>query len=554
MNKTIFTLPVFAAFVLTLPACHFGHSHDEEHHEPHGQNEHAHEEEEHGHAHDDDEDEHGHAHGEDDHGHGFEGASEVLTTWGETTQLFVEFPALVVASESPFAAHLTRISDHFAIDEGVVTVELSGPGQTTETFRVEGVSRAGIFRPVVRPALTGTRRVTLRLESAAATETHDLGEFTVFPSRAMANEAAPDEEASDEEISYLLEQQWVVPFNIERVDVRPIRPNVRAFARLTLPPNAASYVTAPRDGRVANTAGVAPGVGVEVAAGDVLFELSLAPQENADQASLQLAADQAAIGVDAARRDVERLAPLVEQGVVAQRRLDDATSVLAQEEAALRAARRRLSTLGQSQRVGGGGETIAVPSPINGEITELLAAPGSWVTAGQPLARVVNRDVLWLDASIPETYAGRIAQVSGAWFVLDSVEGVIEVTNESLVSVGTEINAETRTLPIRFRVDNTDRRLFAGMSALAYVIADTPRDAAAVHVNAVIDDAGTDVVYVQTGGETFIRRPVQLGLRDGDYIEVLNGVAAGEWVAARGAQFVKLASTSTAEIGHGHAH
>jgi cobalt-zinc-cadmium efflux system membrane fusion protein len=61
------------------------------------------------------------------------------------------------------------------------------------------------------------------------------------------------------------------------------------------------------------------------------------------------------------------------------------------------------------------------------------------------------------------------------------------------------------------------------------------------------------VVYVQTGGESFVRRPVELGARDGAYVAV-QGVEAGEWIATQGAYSVKLASTSTESVGHGHGH
>jgi cobalt-zinc-cadmium efflux system membrane fusion protein len=47
---------------------------------------------------------------------------------------------------------------------------------------------------------------------------------------------------------------------------------------------------------------------------------------------------------------------------------------------------------------------------------------------------------------------------------------------------------------------------------------------------------------------------VQLGIRDGDYVEIRSGVASGERVVSRGAYLVKLAASGPAEVGHGHAH
>jgi cobalt-zinc-cadmium efflux system membrane fusion protein len=500
---------------------------------------------------------HGHPHDEgqegDAHGHGHEGASEVVTRWGDTTQLFVEFPALVVGEDSPFAAHLTRLSDHMAIDSGTVVVELRGGTNPVERFTVEQPTVAGIFRPIVKPAHAGPRQVTLRLESSAASEVHELGDFTVYTTRSAADAAAGEEE-EDGAISYLLEQQWKVPFRVAQVEARELRPNIPAFARLSSPPEAESIVTAPRDGRVNAIGGRFPRVGDEVEEGHVIFGLGTAPDDQGDPASLDHAVREASIGVAAAQREVDRLEPLVEQGVVAQRRLDEANSALSIAESHLSSARRRKRSLGQSQLVGGRGDGLDVPSPIPGTVAEVLVAPGAWVTEGQPLARIVDRDQLWLDVSVPEAYVGGLGKVSGAWFQLEGVEGALDVPGSALVSVGTEIDAQTRTLPVRFQIDNARRELFAGMTTQAHLVVDTPQLITAIPVEALVEDGGTDVVYVQTGGESFERRMVELGIRDGDHIAVLDGVAPGEWVVARGAHSVKLASSSTAAIGHGHAH
>jgi cobalt-zinc-cadmium efflux system membrane fusion protein len=61
-------------------------------------------------------------------------------------------------------------------------------------------------------------------------------------------------------------------------------------------------------------------------------------------------------------------------------------------------------------------------------------------------------------------------------------------------------------------------------------------------------------VFVMTGGESFERRPVRVGTREGDWVEIVEGLEPGQRVVSRGAYLVKLAATKTGEIGHGHAH
>ena len=496
----------------------------------------------------------GHGGGHEGHGHGHDGASEVVTLWGATTQLFVEFPALVVGEDSPFAAHLTRLKDHDALAQGEVVVELSGGGHPVERFAVGQPSVPGIFRPVVRPAHPGPRDLTLRLASSGASEIHRMGRFVVFETRAKADKAAKKGEEDPGEISFLLEQQWKIPFRVEQARARKMRPHIPAFARLKTPDDAQTLVAAPRDGRLVAVGGRFPVVGEEVTGAEVLFRLQIGPREGAEPATLELAVEQATIGLRAARREVRRLKPLVSRGVVAKRRLDEARSTVAVARAELRSARRQRQGLDRSQKLDGKGPGLKIPSPMGGTIAELLAAPGAWVAKGQPLVRIVDRDRLWLDVGVPEAWIGRLKEISGAWFRLDGAEGVVELPRSALVSVGTEVDPKTRTLSVRFRIDNVRRDLFAGTSTQAHLVIAEPTLTVTVPADAVVDDSGTDVVYVQTGGESFVRRPVRLGMRDGDFIEVIEGVAPREWVVTRGGWTIRLASTSTEAIGHGHAH
>ena len=93
-----------------------------------------------------------------------------------------------------------------------------------------------------------------------------------------------------------------------------------------------------------------------------------------------------------------------------------------------------------------------------------------------------------------------------------------------------------------------------GQGMTAHVYTGEASERLAVPAGAVIDDGGRAVVYVQTGGETFARRPVRTGIRDGDRVEIRDGVSPGERVVSAGAYYVKLAAVGGEEVGHGHAH
>ena len=68
-----------------------------------------------------------------------------VTRWTDKTELFAEYPPLVVGQTSRFAIHLTDLRTFKAVTAGQVEVQLQGSG-APEMFRVDGPSRPGNFR------------------------------------------------------------------------------------------------------------------------------------------------------------------------------------------------------------------------------------------------------------------------------------------------------------------------------------------------------------------------------------------------------------------------
>jgi multidrug efflux pump subunit AcrA (membrane-fusion protein) len=90
------------------------------------------------------------------------------------------------------------------------------------------------------------------------------------------------------------------------------------------------------------------------------------------------------------------------------------------------------------------------------------------------------------------------------------------------------------------------------MMAKAQLFSSGDKDAVLVPASAVQDESGTQIVYVQTGGESFERRIVQTGARDGDNISILAGVEPGQRIVSRGAYLVRLSRSMAAPVGHAH--
>ena len=83
-------------------------------------------------------------------------------------------------------------------------------------------------------------------------------------------------------------------------------------------------------------------------------------------------------------------------------------------------------------------------------------------------------------------------------------------------SLGTTVDAKTRTVPLVYEVPNPDGHLRIGMALTVYVETAQVTEALAVPVSALVEEDGQAVAFVQVAGETFQKRDLTLGIQDGD--------------------------------------
>jgi membrane fusion protein, heavy metal efflux system len=473
----------------------------------------------------------------------------VYTHFTDSTELFLEFRPLVADERSTFAAHLTRLADYSPISEGTVDVVLSGGDAPVERFRIAAPREPGIFAPTVQPRAAGPRRLSLTLATPTLQAIHELGEIVVHPSVDAAR-TARIRPAPQGEIGYFKEQQWATDFAIEPLAPRPVRESVRAPATIRAAADRQFQITAAAPGQV-RAAGAFPTLGDAVERGQLLASLLPRSGSGSDAASLQAELAAARSAVALARSEAERAERLLQLEAVSQRRVDEARSALDVANAQLRAAEQRSAQL--SGETGG----IAIRAPLAGELARVDVAPGASVAEGDPLFLIVDRSELWLEAQVSEADAARVADPGGAAFELPGLDQTIELIvgdNARLVGVGRVIDPLTRSLPVILALDDPHPRLALNQRIDVRLFTGGAREALTVPASAVIDDGGEPVVFVMISGESFSRAPVRLGVRDGDRIEVRDGLSAGQRVVIRGAGDVRRAAASPDAMGHGHAH
>ncbi|WP_164503633.1 efflux RND transporter periplasmic adaptor subunit [Pleionea sediminis] len=481
-----------------------------------------------------------------DHTHEDSAPANVVTQYNDYTELFVEFPPLVINQKTTFITHFTRLSDFKAVDEGVLDVVLTKNNKTVVRFRVREPARSGIFLPDVTPNQSGQFGLVLELKTNDWISRHDLGQITVFEN---SKNTQIEKNAPSGEVSYLKEQQWQNPFAIAKSAIIEMRPSVPGFGTVSAPLNEFTVIRAPDDGYFSSGKIISAGESVSV--NDALGSLIPRLGEDTDIGELIVDVERAKSRFELAKADVKRLEKLFNKGSVSEKLFLEA-----QKERDIAAVELQTTQSRLRQRAGGV-ETagINIVAPIQGEVLSVYVHPGSFVREGDPLFSIAGKNMRWMNVQVPEKFSGEIHKATGIWFEFKSQPLVLDTNNQaSIVKVSREVKHPARTVEVAVAYPSTLGPSIIGVRLPVRVFVGAPVQRLAIPASAIIDDNGQSVVYVQVGGESFERRVVTLGIRDSDLVEVTSGLSPDEWVVSRGAYYVKLASTGGDAIGHGHAH
>lgn len=468
-----------------------------------------------------------------------------VTERSDETELFFERPQMVAGHKSaPWAIHVTRLDGYRPLTEGALTLRFRRPDGAAYVHELDAPAEPGLFTPQPTIPEPGTFRLFMIVEGNQVRDTIEVGDLTVYETAADA----PPPASESPDISYSKEQQWKTTFAVARAQERSVQRSIEASGTVEPVPGQYAKVSAPVSGLTPAEANLdMPAPGDRVRKGEVLAHLS---PSGGDGSYADLKGR-----VERLEREVNRAERLVEAEAIPEKRLVEARH-------ALELARAGLDAMGETS-----GATDAEPSaagttsdfnyrlrsPIGGQVQERHLAPGSRVEVGEVLYTVVDPSRVWVRVQVPAEHASVLEGVSGGLF---TVEGSAEVYRASrVVSTGATIDPDTRTLPVRLAASNPDGALKIGMRADVRLLLDESETGVTIPNAAIQTEDGAPVAYVQTGGESFERRPLQLGPTDGTHTLIMRGVQAGEHVVTTGAYQVYLASLGSSETaGHGHAH
>jgi RND family efflux transporter MFP subunit len=193
-------------------------------------------------------------------------------------------------------------------------------------------------------------------------------------------------------------------------------------------------------------------------------------------------------------------------------------------------------------------------APISGFVKSIEVAEGQFVATGQPLATISQNKRLLLRADISQRDFSKLNAIQSANFTLpDSRTISTAALNGRLVSVARTTVNNSMMVPVFFEIDNNGE-IVPGTIVDVYLHSGSIDAAAVVPETALLEEQGKFYIYIQTAGETFEKREVQLGARDGISVQLLDGVRKGERVVIKGAYQIKLATMAGTMPAHGHEH
>lgn len=481
-----------------------------------------------------------------------------VTVWGERFEIFLEHKAVIARRPTAFVTHVTDLKTLHPRREGKVAFVLR-PVNGPEIVHVEEAPRrAGIYIPDLRFPEPGEWTLALRIPVDGAEVVEVLPHVHVHASAEDAAKGHGHEHESFEGISFLKEQQWKVLTRTEPVGKRKLTGRVRVAATVAARPGSKAAVTPPVAGRLLAPPGKAfPALGERVEAGQALalvqpplseFAARLV-EADAELVRAKLVLDQAAL----AHARVQKLAA---GQAKTEREVQESEFALKSAQAAYQAALALKTTYGKSGAVLSeqGTPVLELKSPIAGVVTQVLAAVGEHVPADRPVFAVLDPSRVLVEARLPEVDASRLGASRAALAELPDERGRFVPLLGTLVLLSPEVDPATRTVSLVYEVENPDGRLRIGGALALHLETARAEEALAVPASALVDEEARPIAFVQVSGETFQKRPLRLGLRDGDWVQVLDGLAEGERVVTKEAFAIRLASVSSVIPAHGHAH
>ncbi len=289
------------------------------------------------------------------------------------------------------------------------------------------------------------------------------------------------------------------------------------------------------------------------------YEAAQAAYTTATEAKVPEATQQAELAVKQAKANldlnqviVESRTKLFAEGAIPGRDLDAARAALVQAQSAYAATEKHLQAelkvgraaalkAAQGQLVSAQGKYEAaealvdyseIRSPINGVVTERPLFAGETANPGTPLLTVMDTSTLLAKVHIGQSMAQQLKLGDSASV---SVPGIERAVDAKVVLISPALDPGSTTVEVWLRIDNKDGKLRVGTPVRVSITGRTVARAWKVPASAILtaQDGSKSVMVVGSDGKAH-RKPVTLGIVDGNEAQVTSGLVPSDLVITSG--------------------
>jgi membrane fusion protein (multidrug efflux system) len=249
--------------------------------------------------------------------------------------------------------------------------------------------------------------------------------------------------------------------------------------------------------------------GQVVTAGQVLVEL------DRGQASADLAATEAAF--EESRSQFNRSRDLMVTQAVSRSQYEQLEATMKSNEARVAAARARL-------------DDTYIRAPFDGRVGLRRISLGALISPGTVITTLDDTSTIKVDFAVPETYVSQLR--TGQSVVTSTAAWPGRNFTGQVVSIDSRVDQATRSVMVRATVPNRDAVLKPGMFLTVSVSPDS-RPALVIPEQSLVPEQARQFVYVLDGAKV-VKREVSLGRREPGFVEITDGLAAGDRVVVEG--------------------
>ena len=291
----------------------------------------------------------------------------------------------------------------------------------------------------------------------------------------------------------------------------------------------------------------------QYSAAQATYNMQTKAQVPEDYAKAELDVAQAKAQLRLQGEIVAQRQKLFEQGAIAGRDYDTAVAALAQVQATYDIARNHLDSLksvskeasmqlaqGQLSSAKGKYEAAEaqvsyseIRSPISGVVTDRPLFPGETASTGTPLVTIMDTSSLLAKVHLSQIVAQQLSLGDDA---SASIPGVDEPVPGKVTLISPALDPGSTTVEVWLKVDNKAGKYKAGTPVRVSIVGRTIPNAVKIPLEAVLtaEDGSKSVMVVNDGG-TAHKVVVQLGINDGEDVQVTQGLNGSELVITKGA-------------------